>query len=77
MYREKYDIHTFPACGNLLEVHVPGLQRTAVRTLSVQFTAQLLGLALVVLQVSSWLIDMKKNEVIVSLYGIYSFIKIH
>ena len=33
----------------LLEVHLASLQRTAVRTLRVQFTAQLFGLTLVLL----------------------------
>lgn len=41
------------ACGNLLKVHVSSLQGAVVWTLSVQFTAQLLGLALVLLEISS------------------------
>lgn len=43
----------FGVCGSLLEVHVPGLQGTALRALSIQFTEELLGLALVLLEVSS------------------------
>lgn len=50
-----------PLC-NLLKIHVPGLQGAAVRTLSVQFAAQLLGLALVLLEVSPWLTKREKNR---------------
>lgn len=38
--------------GNSLEVHLPGLQGAALRALVVQPPAQLLGLALVLLEVS-------------------------
>lgn len=44
---------------SLLKVHVSSLQGAAFRTLSIQFTKQLLGLTLVLLEVSPFLVEYK------------------
>lgn len=45
--------------GSLLKVHVSSLQGAAFGTLSIQFTKQLLGLTLVLLEVSPLLVEWK------------------
>lgn len=44
---------------SLLKVHVSSLQGAAIGTLSIQFTKQLLGLTLVLLEVSPLLVENK------------------